>query len=327
MDSPSVLVSGYGGFLGSAICRQLLSKGYRVHGIARSRYPALEALGVIAHQGDASNIESVQPLVRGCDVVIHTAAIAGVGGRAIDFERANVRTTEVLLQAAKEEKLNAFVFCSSPSVVFAGRPQAGIDESTDYPATYLADYPRTKAAAEQLVLSQSKNIPVCSLRPHLIWGAGDNHLIPRLVDRMRRGRLRIVGDGKNIIDTVHVDYAARAHVNALEILLQNPTRINGRSFFITDDQPIGCWTWIEKILARFDLPKPTKRISLNAAYRLGHALEWIYKGLRLKGEPPMTRFVALQMGLDHYYNIKAAKELLDYKPIHDRDSRLQEINA
>ncbi len=324
--STRVLVSGYGGFLGSAICRQLIHEGFQVVGLARKSYPSLASIGVQTIQGDAADRETVQSLVSRCDAVIHTAAIAGVGGHPSDYEHANVTTTQVLLKASIEAKVGAFVFCSSPSVVFAGRSQCNIDESEPYPERYLADYPRTKAIAEQMVLAASNELPVCSLRPHLIWGKGDNHLTPRLVDRARRGRLRVVGDGRNIIDTVHVDYAADAHVKALKVLLKNPTSTNGRAFFITDGQPIGCWDWIDLILRQFGLSKPNKSISVVAAYRLGYALELIYKSLRLRGEPPMTRFVALQMGLDHYYNIDAARSLLGYEPIGDRQTKILEIN-
>lgn len=320
-----VLVTGYGGFLGSHISQQLIDHGIRVLGLARNPYPNLAAIGVQIFQGDAADRDSVQSIVRQCDAIIHTAAIAGVGGDPKDYEHANIRATEVLLDAAKEAKLGAFVFCSSPSVVFDGKPQRNIDESEPYPKKFLADYPRTKAMAEQIVLNSANDIPVCSLRPHLIWGAGDNHLTPRLVQRARANKLRIVGDGKNVIDTVHVEYAATAHVNALKILLDRPQSINGRSFFITDGQPIGCWDWIELILKQFGLTKPQKSISLTAAYRLGNAFEIVYKALRIRSEPPMTRFVALQMGLDHYYDITSAKRLLDYKPIIDRLARIREL--
>lgn len=325
MSKAKVLVTGYGGFLGSAICKNLLAKGYTVHGLARGIYPELKSLGVISHQGDAADESVSAEAVKGSDAVIHTAALAGVSVFAAPYERANVQATKSVLNAAIDSKVNAFVFCSSPSVVFAGRSQKYIDEAEPYPQKFLAHYPRTKAISEKLVLEASSILPVCSLRPHLIWGATDNHLIPRLVDRAKRGRLRIVGDGHNVIDTVHVDYAAQAHVDALETLLHRPQTINGRSFFITDDKPVKCWDWIGQILNQFKLPPPNKSISLKAAYRLGHALELIYRGLRIKSEPPMSRFVALQMGLDHYYNISAAKELLGYRPIEDRDARVKEL--
>jgi nucleoside-diphosphate-sugar epimerase len=161
----------------------------------------------------------------------------------------------------------------------------------------------------------------CSLRPHLIWGEGDPHLIPRLISRCQSGRLRCVGDGRNLIDTVHVDSAAHAHCLAVEALLQSKPNVAGRAFFITDGAPVGCWDWISQILRGAGLEPPHKRISMNAAYRIGYLLELAYGGLRLAAEPPMTRFVAAQLGVDHYFSIHSAQTALGYRPISDRQAK------
>lgn len=320
----TILVTGYGGFLGEAICRQLLDSGYRVRGLARKAYPELSRLGIDGIQGDATSKEICLRASRGIDGVIHTAAIAGVWGKRKTFESINVGATLHLLEAAKRYSIRAFVYCSSPSVTFDGSPQKGIDESAPYPTRWLCDYPRTKAIAEQAVLAADdrRQLWTCSLRPHLIWGEGDPHLIPRLIDRCRSGRLRCVGDGQNLIDTVHVDNAARAHVLALERLLGGDDEVAGRPFFVTDGQPIACWEWIQQILHGAGLNAPTRRISLAAAYRIGGLLEFAYGLLRLPQEPPMTRFVAAQLGVDHYFSIEAARRLLDYQPSIDRERLL-----
>ncbi|MFG0255903.1 MAG: NAD-dependent epimerase/dehydratase family protein, partial [Rhodopirellula sp. JB053] len=153
-----------------------------------------------------------------------------------------------------------------------------------------------------------------SLRPHLIWGNGDPHLLPRLLDRARSGRLRIIGDGENRIDTVHVTNAAAAHVNAIDALASNPDDAAGRSYFIAQDEPVKCWQWISQLCEKFDAPVPTKKISYQAAYAIGAGLESIYRSLRRSDEPPMTRFVAAQLAKDHYFDITAAKERLGYRP-------------
>ena len=325
--STRVLVTGYGGFLGSEITRQLLHDGYQVNGLARNRYPVLIEQGVTSFAGDISDPAICQQAIAGCQAIIHTAAIAAAGGPRQWFERINIIATDVLLDAAWEAGCNVFVFCSSPSVVFDGKSQRNINESTPYPTRWLADYPRTKAIAEQHVLSRANaNFQTCALRPHLIWGRNDNHLMPRLIDRARRGRLRIVGDGKNIIDTVHVEAAAQAHVRAMQKLLSGDPSINGKPFFLTDNAPIGCWDWINQILKTADQPVPAKRISLNAAYRIGHVLEIAYRLSGTKAEPPMTRFVALQMAVDHTYDISAARKLLNYEPIESRSEKLSEIS-
>lgn len=319
-----LLVTGYGGFLGRSICRQLIAAGHQVRGLARNDYPELATLEVETFAGDATKIEDCRKAAVGMDGIIHTAALAGVWGRRADFESINVDATDHLLQVARESGVRAFVYCSSPSVTFDGHPQSNIDESVPYPTRWLCDYPRTKAIAERRVLeaSRSDGMLTCALRPHLIWGEGDPHLIPRLISRCQSGRLRCVGDGLNRIDTVHVDSAAQAHCLAVEALLNGKTEAAGRAYFITDGEPIGCWEWISQILRTAGLHPPEKRISMRAAYVVGQLLELAYSALQLQQEPPMTRFVALQLGVDHYFSIELAKRILGYQPIVDRQAKL-----
>ncbi len=325
--SPSILVTGYGGFLGRAICRELLSHGYRVRGLARNKYPVLDALGVECIQASATDPSACKEACRGMDGVIHTAALAGVWGPAKLYEQTNIGATENLLSSCKKSGIGAFVYTSSPSVTFDGTAQRNIDENVPYPNKWLCHYPRTKAIAEQQVLAanQPTRFATCSLRPHLIWGVGDPHLIPRVIEKCRSGRLRRVGSGTNWIDTVHVDYAAIAHRLALERMLDRDQNASGRAYFITDGEPVECWEWITRILESAKLKPPNKCISFRAAYRMGGIFESIYGLLRIASEPPMTRFVAAQLGVDHYFDISSAKERLGYVPIQNRAERVAEL--
>ncbi len=324
----SVLVTGYGGFLGRAICRELIRNGYQVRGLARSPYPELRSIGVECIQASATDQSACEVACRGMDAVIHTAALAGVWGPAKLYEQTNVVATDNLLTACRKFNIGALVFTSSPSVTFDGQAQRNVDENAPYPEHWLCQYPRTKAIAEQHVLaaSESGRFATCSLRPHLIWGLGDPHLIPRVIKKCSSGRLRRVGDGKNLIDTVHVDHAAIAHRLALERLLDRDDKASGRAFFITDGQPVECWKWITTILESAKLSPPKKSISFRAAYRLGGVLEAFYGLLRISSEPPMTRFVAAQLGVDHYFDITAAKQRLGYLPIQNRQERIAELS-
>jgi nucleoside-diphosphate-sugar epimerase len=284
--SIQVLVTGYGGFLGKAICKRLLQRGYSVRGIARGSYPEMAAL-----------------------------------------ERANVHATDALLKVATKNGVQTFVYTSSPSVTFDGSPQRNMDESAPYPTRWLCHYPRTKAVGERHTLDcNSSQLATCALRPHLIWGPGDPHLIPRVIERCRQGRLMRVGDGKNLIDTVHVDAAAEAHCLALERLIDRDSSVTGRPFFLTDGQPIECWQWITEILNLAKISPPSRSISLAKAYRIGAILEGLYTVLGKRAEPPMTRFVAKQLGVDHYFNIESAKMRLGYKPLSNRTELLQQIS-
>ena len=299
-----VLVTGYGGFLGAAICRHLIAAGYQVRGLARGSYPELERIGVQSVRGSVSSAECCLDACDDCDAVIHTAAKAGVWGKWNEYYLTNTLATQHLLDAASRKQVKAFVYTSSPSVTFDGRHQSGVEETVAYPQRWLCHYPHTKALAEQLVAQYARTgrLLTCSLRPHLIWGHGDPHLFPRVIQRACSGRLRCVGSGKNLIDVVHVDNAARAHLLALQKLLEESQQLNGQALFITDGQPV-----------------PQRKLSFSAAYRIGAALEVVYKLTGRSQEPPMTRFVAAQLALDHYFSIDRARQLIDYQPQTDLD--------
>ncbi len=322
----SVLVTGYGGFLGQAIVRQLLQRGYRVCGLARQPYPALQALGVQSTIGSVTDRAAIDQAIKGCDAVIHTAALAGVWGPWSTYYQTNTLGTEQLLDASIQQRCQAFVYSSSPSVTFAATHQSGIDESVPYPTKWLCHYPHTKALAEQAVLSAAHGGRIWSaaLRPHLIWGKGDPHLMPRVVTRALSGGLRRVGNGANLIDIVHVEHAATAHVLALEKLLHRDTAVNGQAFFITDGQPVACWEWISDILQCAGVAVPRAAISYALAYRIGALLEAIHGVCRIRTEPRMTRFVAAQLALDHYFSIDKARRLLGYDPQPNRQAALRE---
>lgn len=322
-----VLVTGYGGFLGKSICLQLLKAGHTVTGLARQAYGDLARLGVETLQGDVRDPERIMQACRGQDAVIHTAAKAGVWGAWDDYYCVNTAATLHIIAACQKHQVPTLVHCSSPSVTFAGQHQSGIDETVPYPTRWLCHYPHTKALAEQAVLQANEpgKLATVALRPHLIWGQDDPHLIPRVLERCLQKRLIRLGDGNNKIDTVHVENAANAHVLALNTLATEPHKAGGKAYFITDGDPIGCWQWISMLLTTAGLEVPKRQISLAVAYTLGAVLEVAYKLSGKASEPPMTRFVAKQLGLDHFFSIEAARRDLNYQPKIDRAALLQEM--
>lgn len=330
----TVLVTGYGGFLGTEIVHQLLRAGHRVRGLGRSTYPHLGDLDIESVRGDVTDVRTVMQATAGVDAVIHTAAKAGVWGDWHSYYSINTQGTLNVLRACKELGVRVLVYCSSPSVTFDGTDQQGIDESAPYPQRWLCHYPHTKALGEQAVLANHHppRLWTAALRPHLIWGEHDPHLFPRLIDRARSGKLRIVGDGTNLMDTVHVVNAAYAHLCALHTLwdearadLAGPA--GGRAYFITQDVPVNCWDWVATVLDIAGAPPPRKKISFSAAWSLGLALEGAYWLARKKNEPPMTRFVAAQLAKHHFFNIRAAKDLLGYNPLLSEAEGLSRLRA
>ena len=314
-NSVNALVTGAGGFLGLYLVEQLVARGVSVCALCRGSYPQLDVLGVRTVQADIRDREKTVAALRGVDVVFHTAAIAGIWGPWELFYGINTLGTRHVIEGCRRHGVSRLVYTSSPSVTFDGTDQEGVDESVSYPSRWLCHYPHTKALAEQEVLAANGagGLLTCALRPHLIWGPRDRHLIPRLLDRARRGRLRRVGDGTNRIDMVYVENAAAAHLQAADALTPGST-VAGRAYFVSQGQPVNCWQWIDEILALAGLPPVQKSISLSTAWKIGATFEAIYRLGCLKSEPPMTRFLAAQLATSHYFDITRARHDFGYQP-------------
>jgi len=308
------LVTGGGGFLGLAIVRQLINRGDRVVSFSRGEYPQLAELGVEQRRGDLSDLNALVDAAKGCDVVFHVAAKAGIWGEFKEYYQANVAGTENVIAACRVHSIDRLVYTGSPSVVFDGSDVEGGDESLPYPSHYEAHYPHSKAIAEKAVLAANSHaLATVSLRPHLIWGPGDNHLVPRIVAKGRAGALRRIGHSPCLVDTVFVENAAEAHLNAADRLAPGAPPA-GKAYFISNGEPIPLWDMVNHILAAAGLPPVTRHVPPSLAYAAGAVCEVVWKTMNLSGEPPMTRFVANELSTSHWFDISAARRDLGYTP-------------
>ncbi len=308
------LVTGGGGFLGGAIVRHLVDRGDAVKSFSRGSYPDLEKMGVRHLQGDLSDLDDVRRAVAGCDTVFHVGAKAGPWGDYDDYYRANVAGTQNVITACLMEGVRRLVYTSSPSVVFNGEDMMGVNESVPYACHFEAHYPRTKAIAERMVLEANNHeLATVALRPHLIWGPGDNNLVPRLVEKARAGRLRIIGRGDNLIDIVFVDNAAQAHLKAADRLSPG-SPIAGRAYFISNGDPRPIREVLDRVMQAYGLPPVRRKVPAGVAYAGGWVLESLYRLLRIDGEPLVTRFLARELSTSHWFDISAARKDFGYVP-------------
>ncbi len=309
------LVTGAGGFLGGVIARQLIERGDEVRSFSRGDYPELTRLGIETRRGDLADADAVRAAAEDRDVVFHVAALAGIWGPRADYWRTNVVGTENVLAACRHHGIPRLVYTSSPSVVFDGRDIEGGDESLPYASRFRAAYPETKAVAEcEVLAAQSADLSTVALRPHLIWGPGDQHLVPRLLTRARAGQLRLVAGGSSRVDSVYVDDAARAHLLAADALAGASSPAGGRAYFISQGQPLAIRDLINGILAAAGLPPVTRSIPGPLAFLAGSVLELVGHLRRSTEEPRMTRFLADQLAKAHWFDIGAARRDLGYTP-------------
>jgi len=358
LSQDPVLVTGGTGFLGSHLVEQLLAAGRSITVVSRQPRPALTARGIRVVVGALHDSAVCAEAVCDITTVFHVAARVGVWGRYEAFYRDNVTSTATLLAAAQSAQVKRFIHTSTPSVVYHGGDLADANESLPLTTNCPSPYPLTKAIAERAVLAANRpDFLTTALRPHLIWGIGDPHLVPRILAKAHAGRLRIVGPGTNRVDMVHITNATNAHLAAEAALTRSIPAISpspppnasatpspevchligvkplypslqkrypiaknglpaaaGRAYFITNDEPVNLWNWVNELLTALGEPPLTKRISLSTASRIGGICETVWRLFRIEHEPPMTRFIAAELAHDHWFDLSAAKRDLGYAP-------------
>jgi nucleoside-diphosphate-sugar epimerase len=319
-------VTGASGFIGGKIAERLLAEGRRVRVLSRRPLPHLEALGAEVIPGDLDNRDALRHGCTGAETVFHVAGRVGVWGPAKEFFDVNVGGTKNVITACRQAGVPRLVYTSSPSVVYNGGDLAGMDESAPLCTHAPCAYPTSKARAEEEVLTANDaKLATVALRPHLVWGPGDKNVVPRVLALAKTGRLKIIGHGRNKVDVTHINNVVDAHLLAEGALIRPQfSTLNsqpalppasGKAYFITNGEPVILWDWINQLLRGVGFPEITKRVPLTAAYAAGGMLEAAWRVLPLKGEPPMTRFVAKEMATDHWFDISAARRNLGYHPL------------
>ena len=310
-----ILVTGGKGFLGSSIVHRLLELGHQVETLSRST-GSKKISTVKHHQLDLSKKVLNLEQFKGIECIFHTAAKAGIDGRYNDYYTANYLGTKNILNLAKDIGVKYFIYTSSPSVVFSGKPISDGNEKLSYVSNRVSPYSHTKALAEEAVLHANNNHAFLStsLRPHLIWGENDPHLLPKVISRHKKGKLKIVGEGNNQVDLTHIDNVVHAHILAFNALVGG-SPLGGKAYFISQNEPVKLWDWLNSIFRALNLEPIDNRISFPKAYCAGAFVEALWKILRLKGDLPMSRFIACQLAHDHWFSTESAKSDFGYEPI------------
>ncbi len=310
----NALVTGGGGFIGSALVHELVKRGFKVTTFSRGEYPELRKIGVEVKRGDLSDINAVLNACGNTDMVFHAAAKAGISGSYKDYYRTNVTGTENIIYACKIKNIKWLIYTSSASVVFGGKDIEGSDESISYPSRPLSYYTSTKALAEQIILkANTSSLKTLSLRPHLVYGPGDNHLFPGIISRARNGRLRRIGDGKNLTDVSYIDNVVAAHINSAHAIINNPDSC-GKAYFITNGEPVLLWDFLNMMLQVSGFEPVRKSAPVWAASLFSFLNEALHKIFLEKSEPSLTRFLVSELTKSHWFDISRARSLLNYKP-------------
>ena len=309
-----VVVLGGSGFVGRALVQRLVDEGIETAVVARNAFPEAEPLGVRFLSGDIGDTDFLKNSLAGYDTVIHLASKSGIWGDKNGYYTTNVVGTQNVLDACRANNVAALVYAGTPGVVYQKDDLCGVNERTPYARKFLSDYVRSKAKAEQMVLeANSDTLKTIALRPHLIWGPGDINLIPRLLGQARCRQLKRVGDGHNLVDVTYIDNAVDAFILAGKNLHGTASGA-GKPYFISQGEPVNLWNWLNKFFRRLDIPIVEESIPFQKAYVMGMLMEKVFPLARIKREPCMTRFLAVQLAKSHWFSIENANRDLGYFP-------------
>ena len=325
MTSPArqrLLVTGGRGLLGNVVITTAVARGWQVRALQRHPSGVADGESVVDITGSITDPASIERAIEGCDAVIHLAARVGIEGRWSDFERVNVVGTEMVLDAARRAGVESFVHVSSPSVAHAGRALEGADAAPADPTSARGHYSRSKAMAEQLALA-SKGLPVVAIRPHLVWGPGDEQLVGRIVSRARSGRLFVIDGGRALIDTTYIDNAADAIVHALGRTASS--KVQGRAFVISNGEPRPVREIIESIVRAAGVATPIRSVPFAPAFAAGAVGEWW--GSLTHTEPLVTRFLVEQLATAHWFDPRPSWDDLEWRPTIGLDEGMRRLAA
>lgn len=323
-----VCVTGATSLIGRRLAQELSARGDEVRCLQR-REPA--GLDVDVVRGDIRDGDAVDRALRGCDAVVHLAARVGVVGSWEDFRSTNVDGTRLVLDGARRHGAGDVVYVSSPSVAHAGEPLIGADAGPAITGRRDAFYAESKALAERAALrADDDGLRVVAIRPHLVWGPGDTQLVGRIVERARAGRLALVGGGRSLVDSTYIDNAVSALVAALDALGTNPA-VAGSAYVVSNGEPRPIRELVEGICRAAGVPFAPRSVPTPVAVGLGRLIERVWDRVpsRFGGddEPPLTRFVAEQLGTAHWFDQRRTRADLDWSPTVTIDEGLRRLTA
>jgi 2-alkyl-3-oxoalkanoate reductase len=321
-----VLVTGASSLIGTGLATALAARGDEVLCLQRRHVPALDPLDSVSQAlGDVREPEAVRDAADGADAIVHLAARVGVVGEWEEYRSVNVDGTANVLDAARHHGVRRVVHVSSPSVAHGGEPIVGGGAEAPILGRRGAWYAESKAMAEIRAMEAADgDLGVVAIRPHLVWGPGDTQLVGRIVERARAGRLALVGGGRALVDTTYIDNAVDALVAAIDRVEPGAT-CSGRAYVVANGEPRPIRELVAGICAAAGVQFEPRSVPLRAGTAIGAAVERIWPWLGREDEPPLTRFVAEQLGTAHWFDPRPARDDLGWVPRVSIDEGLERL--
>ncbi len=321
-----LLITGSAGFLGGRTAKYFASQKEKYSVVATSRRSErqreLEENNCNFMPGDLLQMNHCDEITKGVEVVVHCAALSSPWGNYKDFYQANFEATQNLLEASVRNHVKKFILISTPSVYYNHKNRFSIKESDALPSQLINHYASTKLLAEEMVIKQNGNgIKTLALRPRAIIGAEDMVIMPRLIRAYNSGKLKIIGNGKNICDLTCV----RNVIEAIECSVNTVENAFGKAYNICNGEPVVLWDKINFVLKALDLEPVKKKVPVSLALLFASFIEKKHKLLGISGEPDITKYGLGTLGVSMTLDISEAKQFLNYKPVQSTDEGLMEF--
>ena len=296
-----VAVTGSTGFIGGHVVRRLAARGDRVIAFGRRAEAEFADLPAVSYRSwTLPDALTDPPQV---DAVVHCAGTVTDWGPESIFIRVNVAGTRRVLRTFAAAR--RFVHLSTASVYDPRTPKRRVKEDAPYPDHYLNAYARSKMLAEVAVREARPDAVI--LRPHAVYGRGENKLLPRLLQARWFGRQLAVGDGRNRVSVTHVENL----VHAIECALEETA---SGTFNVADLVEPTVDELLRQVLAAAARPARIAYLPTAVAWPLSTALESIARTIGLTDPPRLTRYVVAQFAHEYTLDLRAAVERLGYRP-------------
>lgn len=319
-----ILVTGATGLVGSHVVERAHSMGVPVRVLVResSDTSLLDEWGVEIIVARMSVPDDMKKAAEGVTVVVHCAAKVGDWGPVDDYRKINVGGTENLLNAVEQNgTIKCYIQISSLGV-YEARDHYGTDESEPPNVSGIDGYTLTKAESEKLVLKhvRENKLPATVLRPGFIYGPRDRTVLPRLLEKLKDGKVKYLGSTDKLMNNTYVNNL----VDAIFLAIDRDD-LRGETFNIRDDRLVSKQEFMETIcdLAGYENP-PLKPVPMGIAKGLAKVLEKTYRLLGKDHAPILSsaRIKFLALNLD--FCIDKAKRELKYDPQVDFKDAMKE---
>ncbi|MFQ5731689.1 MAG: NAD-dependent epimerase/dehydratase family protein [Planctomycetaceae bacterium] len=308
-----LLVTGATGLVGSHVAERACRRNIPVRVLVRegSDTKLLDDWGVETIRGDMTDGESLTKAVDGATHVVHCAAKVGDWGPVDDYRAVNVRGVENLLTAADAAgALKRYVHISSLGV-YEARDHYGTDETEPPGRKGIDGYTLTKVESERVVQKHvdGGNLAAVILRPGFIYGPRDRTVLPRILEKLKEGKVKFLGSGEQLMNNTFVGNLVDAIFLALET-----DDVAGETYNITDGKLVSKLEFLNTIADLAGHPRPTKHVPLGVAKLVAGVLEGLWTLLGKTEAPTPSKATIKFLGLNLDYGIQKAKNELGYEP-------------